>query len=212
MPTPRLYSYWRSSCSWRVRLGLALKGIDYEYVAVNLLQKEQRGEANRARNPLAQVPTFEFEAGGTTQQLTQSLAILRYLDSLEGTPLMPADPIHAAKAWELAEIINAGIQPLQNLAVLLEIEALGGDRLAWGKKVITDGFVALEARAKATAGTYLVGDTITIADLCLVPQMYNARRFGVDLAPFETLVRIDAALSEVEVLKAAHPDQQPDAA
>ena len=207
-----LYSYWRSSCSWRVRSGLALKEIPYRYVAVNLLESEQTQPGYAERNALRQVPCLEWkDATGADHRLTQSLAILQWLDAQPGTRLIPEDPLSAARAWQLAEIINAGIQPLQNLKVLASITELGADRKAWGQDVIRDGFRAMEPIAAQTAGRFLVGDAPSIADLCLLPQLYNARRFELSLDEFPTLLRVEAACADLPALHAAHPDRQPDA-
>lgn len=203
----RLYSYWRSSCSWRVRIGLAIKGVSYRYVPVNLLEGQQLTEDYAATSPLRQVPCLEWDGG----RLTQSMAILRFLDALGGPPLTPAEPLSGARSWELAEMVNAGIQPLQNLHVLKAIEAFGQDRAAWAREVIARGFSAMESVARESAGRFCVGDEPSVADICLVPQLYNARRFGVDLEPFPTLRRVEAACAELPAFQAAHPDRQPDA-
>lgn len=207
----KLYNYWRSSASWRVRIALGLKGIDYEYVSINLLEEANLSDRYAAQNAMQQVPTLEWHDGGV-MRLTQSLSIVRYLDEIfPEPPLEPSTPLLRARAWELAEMINSGIQPLQNLRVLKAIDAMGGNRKTWGADVIRRGLVAVEARASETAGRCLVGDAITIADLCLVPQLYNARRFSVELDPFPTLVRVDGELSRHPAFVAAHPDAQPDA-
>lgn len=206
-----LYSYWRSSCSWRVRMGLALKQIPYRYVTVNLLKKEHQSDEYVQRNGLGQVPTLEWTDENGQHRLTQSMAILRWLDTRPGARLVPEEPLLAARAWQLAEIVNAGIQPLQNLKVLLSIAELGGDRKAWGQTVIRDGLAAMEAVAAASAGRFLIGDTASIADICLVPQLYNARRFELALDTFPTLLRAEASCADTPELRAAHPDHQPDA-
>lgn len=211
----RLYNYWRSSASWRVRIGLALKGIAYEYVPVDLVADggAQRSEAYRAVNPLMQVPTLEWTVGHETRRLTQSLAILSYLDAAHPSPpLLPGDPYLRAKAWSLAEIVNSGIQPLQNLEPQRYVrEVLGGDAAAFTRHFIQRGIAALEAAAAETAGDFLVGDAPTIADLCLVPQLYGCRRFGVDPAGFPTLCRVEANCNALPAFLRAHPDAQPDA-
>ncbi|MCB9675970.1 MAG: maleylacetoacetate isomerase [Alphaproteobacteria bacterium] len=205
----KLYSYWRSSASWRVRIGLALKGLPYAYEAVDLLASQQKADAHAARNPMRQVPVLELDDG---TRLTQSLAILGYLDHLRpDPPLYPVDALERAHAVALAEIVNAGIQPLQNLTVLGRIEALGGDKLVWGRDVIQSGLEALQAAAAPHAGTFLVGDAPTVADLCLVPQLYNARRFACDLDRLGLLTTIEARCAALPAFQAAHPDQQPDA-
>lgn len=206
----KLYGYWRSSSTWRVRIGLHLKGAAFEVVPVNLLAGAQRDPAHLARNPRGQVPVLELDDGTL---LYESLAILAWADAVWPNPaLIPAAPLARARAWQAAEIVNSGIQPLQNLRVLQQIDALGGDRVAWAREVIDAGLVGLEALAAETAGAFLVGESPTIADIVLVPQLYNARRFGVDLAPYPTLLAVEAACERLPAFQAAHPDRQPDAA
>ncbi len=207
----RLYGYWRSSASWRVRIGLHLKGIAFENVPVHLVRDggEQRSATHRARNPLAQVPVLELDDG---RYLSQSLAILRYLDGIVAEPrLFPLDDVQAANVLMLAEVVNSGIQPLQNLSVGQKIASLGGNNTAWFAEVIHNGLVGLEAMAEPLAGRVLVGDTVSVADICLVPQLYNARRFDVSLEPFPTLRAVEAACVVLPAFQAAHPDVQPDA-
>ncbi len=209
----KLYGYWRSSSAWRVRIGLGLKGIDYVNEPVHLVADggRQHSASHLARNPMAQVPVLEVEHDGTTVYLSQSLAILTYLDAVQpAPPLVPSEPLARARAWQYAEVINAGIQPLQNLAVLKRIEALGGDRGAWGRRVIDRGLVAIEQQLSGRTA-FLVGDHPTVADLCLVPQLYNARRFGLDLESYPALLAIEARCQALPAFEAAHPDRQPDA-
>jgi maleylpyruvate isomerase len=206
----KLYAYWRSSASWRARIALAWKGIAYEYVAVSLVNEEQRQETYRAVNPIGQVPTLELDDG---RRLGQSLAIIEYLEETVPTPpLLPRDPFTRGIARQLAEIVNSGIQPLQNTGPLLAIEALGADKKAWAQRWIGDGLAALERTATPHAGQFLVGDAVTLADVCLVPQLYNARRFGLDLARWPLLLRVEEACLRHEPFHAAHPDRQPDKA
>jgi maleylpyruvate isomerase len=211
----RLYGYWRSSSSWRVRIALHLKGIAFDYVPVHLLHEggEHRRDDHRARNPMEQVPVLELVTpDGQRWHLAQSLAILEYLEEVKpDPPLLPRDPLQRARVRELAEIVNAGVQPFQNLAVQQHVKELGGDPAAWTRHYVGKGLAALEARARVTAGRYLVGDEVSFADACLVPQLYSARRFGVELTACPTLVRIDAALAELPAFQAAHADRQPDA-
>lgn len=210
----RLYSYWRSSCSWRVRIALAVKGIGYEYVPVHLVRDggEQRTETYRAVNPLQQVPTIEWREHGQTRRLTQSMAILEWLEERHPQPsLLPRDPYLRAKTRQLAEMVNAGIQPLQNLSGLKRLEELGVDRAAWGREWIARGLRALERATQEVAGRHSVGDALTFADLLLVPQLYNARRHEVQLGDVPTLLRIEAACNELDAFIEAHPDRQPDA-
>ena len=207
----KLYSFWRSSASWRARIALAYKGVDYEYVAVNLYRGdgEQRGEAYRAVNPMAQVPTLELDDG---RRISQSLAIVEYLEETVPTPpLLPADPYLRAKARQLAELVNAGTQPLQNSGVLRALEERGVDRKAWAAQFIGRGLDALETSAQRTAGRFLVGDEPTVADVCLVPQLQNARNFGLDTARWPLLGRVEEACAGLEAFDAARPERQPDA-
>ena len=210
-----LHNYWRSSCSHRVRIALALKQVPYEYVAVNVLHKEHFADAYRARNPMSQVPTLEItEDDGTVHAIAQSLPILEYLDERFPTPpLLPpaSDRWLRARARALAEIVNSGIQPFQNLSTQKAIKALGGDELAWAKRYIADGLAAYEKHARETAGAFSVGDAPTLADCCLVPQLVGARRMGVDLAPHELLCAIEAHCLALPAFAAAAPDNQPDA-
>jgi maleylpyruvate isomerase len=211
----KLYSYWRSSSSWRVRIALHLKQVPFTYEAVHLLEDggAQNTDAYRQKNPLRTVPLLEWEEGGVTRRLPQSLAIIAYLDDRYPEPrLLPADPFLRAQAWALAELPNSGIQPLQNLAVLQRVkDELKGDDKAWAAHWNQRGLSALEAQVAPLAGRFCLGDSLTIADVCLVPQLYSARRFGVDLSAFPTLTRIEAACAQMDAFARAHPDRQPDA-
>lgn len=211
----RLYNYWRSSASWRVRYALAHKGVPYEYVAVPLIEGggQQHGAEYRARNPMEQVPTLEWVEGGETLRLCQSLAIIEYVDgAFPGPRLLPERGYVRAKVRQLAEIVNAGIQPLQNLELLRYVrDELKGDTAAWARHFVGHGIRALEAEAAHTASTCLVGDEVTLADCCLVPQLYACRRFGIDLAGCPTLLRVEASLQALPAYAASHPDAQPDA-
>ncbi len=211
----KLYNYWRSSASWRVRFGLAHKGVPYTYVPVSLVKDggEQHGDAYRALNAMAQVPTLEFEDGGTTHRIGQSLAILEFVDERHpARPLLPRDPVIRARTRQLAEIVNAGIQPLQNLEVLRYLrDDLHADPAPWLRHFIGRGIVALEAEAKQTAGAFLVGDDVSLADCCLVPQLYACRRFGVDLAACPTLLAVEARLQSLDAYAVSRPEAQPDA-
>lgn len=209
----RLYSYFRSSCSHRVRIALALKGLAYAYVPVHLVRDggEQHKDAFRALNPMEQVPLLALEDEGRQVRLTQSVAILEYLEERFPTPaLLPQDRLARARVRMCVEIANSGVQPLQNLATMNEIKRLGGDGAAFARTANERGLAALEDAAEGS-GLALIGETPTLADVCLVPQMASARRFGVDLAAFPKLVAIDAHLSATPPFVAAHPDNQPDA-
>ncbi|HEV7659808.1 MAG TPA: maleylacetoacetate isomerase [Allosphingosinicella sp.] len=198
-----LYDYYRSSASYRVRIALNLKGADHERVPVNLLDGEQRDDAYRARNPQGFVPMLEADG----ERLTQSLAIIFWLDArFPARPLRPDDPHVLA----LALTIAADIHPVNNLRVMKHLARLGIGQEArddWYRHWIREGFDALEALAAPRAGRFLAGDVVTLADVCLVPQMYNARRFEVDLSPYPILVRADAAAAALDAFAAAHPDR-----
>jgi len=209
-----LYDYWRSSSAWRVRIALHFKGIAFERRVVNLIKDggEQHTDAFRTLNPLGQVPVLVTEEKDGARTITQSMAIIGYLEeTVPVPPLLPADPWLRARARQLAEIVNAGTQPLQNLTVLDHVEAQGLDREAWARHFIARGLAALEAASQETEAKFLVGDAPSIADLYLVPQLYNARRWKVDLAPYPTLVRVDATCAGLPAFVAAHPDAQSDA-
>lgn len=202
-----LYDYYRSSASYRVRIALNLKGARYERVPVNLLEGEQKDESYRTRNPQGFVPMLEADG----RRLTQSLAIMAWLDAaMPEPPLLPADPADQGHVRSLALTIAADIHPLNNLRVLKRLSELGLDQAArddWYRHWVREGFHGLEALAAPRAGRFLFGDSVTLADICLVPQMFNARRFDVDLAPYPTLVRCDAAAAALTPFAAAHPDR-----
>jgi maleylacetoacetate isomerase len=198
-----LYDYYRSSASYRVRIALNLKGADYDRVPVDLLDGEQRDEPYRVLNPQGFVPMLAADGA----RLTQSLAIIAWLDArFAEPPLRPDDPHVLA----LALTIAADIHPVNNLRVMKHLARLGIDqerRDDWYRHWIREGFDALEALAAPRAGRFLAGDEVTLADICLVPQVYNARRFEVDLSPYPILLRADAAAAALDAFAAAHPDR-----
>jgi maleylpyruvate isomerase len=215
-----LHNYWRSSASYRVRIALGLKQLPYEYLPVNIVRGgesdagETKTAAYRAKNPMAQVPTLEvIEDDGTSRFLQQSVAILEYLEERWPSPsLLPEkDPYLRARTRALVELVNSGIQPLQNLTTTRKVLALGGDDKAWTQSFIADGLAAFERQVQETAGRFCIGDTPTLADCCLVPQMYSATRFHVPVEQFPTLVLIQRACEDLPAFAAAHPDRQPDA-
>ena len=212
--TTTLYSYWRSSASWRVRIALNLKGIAYEYAPVHLVEDggAQHSDAYRALNPARLIPTLQIDG----HTFSESLAIIRYLEHTRPNPsLLPTDPALATRAWQLAELINAGMQPLQNLRVMQRLEEQFGidkdGQVAWSKHWIERGFEAAEAFLVGIHGVHCVSDDVTVADICLVPQVYNARRFGVDMRRFPHILAAEASLSDLDAFERARPEIQPDA-
>lgn len=212
----KLYSYWRSSTSYRARIALNLKGLEHEIVPVHLLRDggEHRTAAYKALNPQGVLPTL---IDGATV-LTQSLAIVEYLDETHpAPPLLPSDPAGRARVRAFSQAVACEIHPLTNLRVLQHLTGPMGqgedDKLAWYRHWTTEGLAALEAMVAGhpATGVFVHGKAPTMADLCLVPQMYNARRFSVDLTPYPTLVRIDQACQALEAFAKAAPEAQPDA-
>lgn len=203
----RLYHYYRSSCSYRVRIALALKGVDVDTIHVDLPASEQYSSEFLAINPMCRVPALVVP-GGT---LWESMAIFDWLEqTFPSPPLLPSDAWLRARAIAAAEMINAGIQPLQNLDVERRLSKGGFDGRAFGAGVIARGLAALELACAPIAGVYLVGDAVSWADICLVPQLRNARRFKVDLAPFPTLLRAEeTALSEPAFIAASPEAHRP---
>jgi len=212
---PLLYSYFRSSCSWRVRIALAVKGVEYETHAVNLVKDggQQHASEYRALNPMGQVPCLAVDGA----IITQSLAILEFIEeNWSDHPLLPADPVKRAKVREVCEVIGSGIQPIQNLSVinhvatLVEADAAVHTKLNWAKHYIAKGFDALEQMLAVSSGEYCVGDDVTLADCCLVPQVFNAIRFKVEMEKYPVISRIEERLRAHPAFIAAHPTRQPD--
>lgn len=212
-PEPSLYDYWRSSACYRVRIVLNLKGIAAKQIPVNLRAGEQSSEAHKARNPAGLVPLWH-EADGFT--LAQSLAIIAYLDELHpDPPLLPPDPRLRALCREIALTIACDIHPLGNLRVQEKLKTEFGageeDCLNWLRHWMRKGFDAVEARLAGTAGRHAMGSMVSLADVCLIPQVYNACRFGLDLAPYPKISAVDAAAQSLPAFAAAAPEAQPDA-
>lgn len=213
MTRPVLFDYWRSSASYRVRIALNLKRIDYERVPIDLLSGAHKSDDYRARNPQGFVPFLEIDGKG----LGQSLAIIDYLDATRPEPpLVPADPADRAHVLALSLAVACDIHPVNNLRVITYLKNELGQpqeaRDAWYRHWIAEGLGPLEALAAPSAGRFLFGDSPTLADICLVPQLFNARRFEVPLDAFPTLVRADAEAAGLEAFAAAHPDRvAPDA-
>ena len=210
----KLYGYYRSSASYRIRIILNVKGIAWENRPVMLNRDEHRAETFRSINPMSFVPVLEI--GDTV--LSQSPAIAEYLEETIPLPsLLPDEPLGRAQVRELQSLIGCDIHPLQNLRVLKYLRAEFGQDdagiAAWCRKWIGAGFKAYETLAaeRSETGRYSIGDSLSLADVWLIPQLYNARRFELDLAPFPTVVGIGEHCLALDPIAAAHPDRQPDA-
>ncbi len=211
----RLHTYWRSSSAYRVRIALGFKGLPYESLFVHLLRDggEQHHSAFLAKNPLGQIPVLELDDGGAQTVLTQSLAIIEYLDErYPSPPLLPKDLLARARARELAQLIQSGIQPFQNTGTTAFLSEVAPelDKQRWFERFIGRGLATLEARARTLSGRYLVGDEVSIADVLLVPQLYAARRLDLSFDALPTLLAIEARCLELPGFAAAHPDRQAD--
>ncbi len=207
----RLYSYWRSTTSYRVRIVLNLKGFDHEIVPVDLVRGEQRTPEHGARNPGRGVPVLELDDG---THLPQSLAIIDYLDQLRPTPaILPADPLARARVMAAAHQVALDIHPVNNLRVINHLKTMGhsqDEAIGWMRHWMHEGLTAYQAMIRPDT-RFSFGDSPDLADICLTAQMYNAHRWGLDLAPFDRLARIEQACLALSAFAAAHPDNQPDA-
>ena len=210
----KVYGFWRSSAAYRLRIALALKGLSYDYVSVHLTKGEQNQPEYGAINPQQLVPVMEEDG----QRLYQSLALIQYLEETHPEPpLIPADPVAAARVRSLALIVACEIHPLNNPRVLNYLTSTFGitdeQRRKWYHHWIQVGFSALEKRLAGETGTgrFCHGNTPGLADICLVPQVANAKRFKVDLALFPTILRINDECVQLEPFQQAAPENQPDA-
>lgn len=206
-----LYDYFRSSAAYRLRIALNMLGQEYDTVPVNLLTGEHRGAENLARNKQGLVPTLEIDG----QVLTQSLAILEYLNEVHSANLLPAEPLQRARVRALSYAIAMEIHPVCNLSVAkYAVEHSGGNitMQGWMQAFIPKGLAAFEAMLDhPETGDFCHGNTVTMADICLVPQVYNARRWEVDLADMPRITAIMERLEHIDAITAAHPDRvQPD--
>lgn len=205
---PVLYHYWRSSSSWRVRWALRHKGVAHDLVAVNLLEGQQQGDAHKARNPAQKVPVLLV--GGA--HLAESVAIIEYLEEAHpAPPLLPSGALPRARVRQLVETINAGTQPLQNLSVLRCVSADAAQQRAWAQHHIRLGLSAYEVLLEQDgrpldAVRFSHGDSVTMADLFLLPQVYNARRQGLDVAQWPRVARIEAACLQLDDARLTSPD------
>lgn len=201
----KLYHYWRSSSSWRVRLALDYKKIPFEAIPVNLLNGESESEAHLKRSPAGFVPVLEL-ADGTC--LTESLAIIRYLEEThpKSPSLLPGSPIDRAKIWSFAEVVNSGTQPIQNIPVMALHSSDPAEQKKWAQHWIKNGLQTLEVLAKKDAGEFCYQDSFTLADACLLPQIYNAERYEVDVKAYPTLSRVRANTEALPCFMSSHPD------
>ena len=209
----KLYTYFRSSAAFRVRIALNLKGLAYEPVFVHLAKGEHRAAPYAKVNPQALLPTLELDDG---TRLTQSLAIIEYLDETHpAKPLIPKERLDKARVRSLSYLIASEIHPLNNLRVLQHLKrALGQneDQInTWYRHWIADGLAKLEAELAGTKGKFCHGDSPTMADCCLVPQIFNAKRYQSDLAPYPKTMRVFEACMQLEAFDRAQPSKQPDA-
>lgn len=203
----KLYHYWRSSSSWRVRWGLMLKNLAFDLEAVNLLDDSQNSPNHLTRNVSGQVPVLEIQDDGKTTWLSESTAILEWLEETHPTPaLLPQSALERAQVRELCQMVNAGIGPIQNLKVLKKISDDQNERQKWASHWIANGFTAYEKKIAANSGLYSFGDSITMADLFLIPQCYNAERFGVDWTAFPLIKKIYTHCLETEACQKAAPE------
>lgn len=208
----RLYDYWRSSAAYRVRIALNFKGLAYEQVAIDLRAGAQRAPEFLEINPQGLVPVLEDDGA----RLTQSLPILNYLEErYPEPPLLPKDAAGRATSRAIAVAIACEIHPLNNLRVLQYLErdlGLGeAQRLVWYHHWVAAGFRAIEATLGRSAGDFCVADAPSLADVCLVPQVYNARRYQCALEPYPTILRIDERCRQIVAFARAAPERQPDA-
>lgn len=210
--TLTLHSYWRATAPYRVRIALNLKGLPFDYAPVNLLSGDQLGEAYRQVNPQGLTPTLQTDDGRT---LTQSLAILEWLEEVHPVPpLLPADAYARATVRAMASLVACDIHPLNNLRVQRQLTKLGVDpegRTLWTQRWINDGFSALEPMIAAQTAGFAFGTDPTLADCVLIPQVYSAERYDVDLSPYPAIRAVAARCAEHPAFQAAHPDRQPDA-
>lgn len=208
-----LYHYWRSTSSWRVRWALAHKKIDCRFVHVHLLKGETESPEHLARNPFGYVPVLGVEglpgAGAKPFYLAESLAILQWLEDryADRPSLLPRDPERKALAWQFAEMINADTHPIQNVTVLDRVSSDAQKRKEWATYFIDRGLTAFETMVKPHAGRYCLGDELSIADLCLLPQVYNAERNEMSLAPYPTVARICENLKALDSYRESHPSR-----
>lgn len=211
---PLLYSYWRSSCSYRARIALNLKGIDYDYRAVHLVKDggEQLKDEYLSLNPKGEVPFFVHGE----HKISQTMVIMDYLDRhFDGAKLIPENKNDRLTCLQICELINSGIQPLQNLKVIKHVvktfSASDDQKTEWIVHWINEGFVSLEKLLEGVSGKFAIGDTISVADCFIVPQVYNAVRYNIDMNKFPNIKRVNGNCLALEAVDKARPEVQPDA-
>ncbi len=204
---------WRATAPYRVRIGLELKGLPFDYAPLDFAAGEQRGSTYAALNPQKLSPTLEADG----HLLTQSLAILEWLDETHPSPpLLPTSPDERAVVRAMADIVACDIHPLNNLRVLQALAVMGhpmgaDDQMVWGARWINDGFAALEPMVREHGQGFAFGETPTVADCLVIPQIWSSSRFGVDMANYPALSALRDRAADHPAFQAAHPERQPDA-
>lgn len=199
-----LFHYWRSSCSWRVRWALALKEIPYQTKPINLIKDEQKSDFYKQLNPSEQVPCLQVE----NTFISESLAIIEWLDEIYPYPkILPGDPLKRLQIRSLSYKIASGIQPIQNLCVMKKYHREKEKQLEWSKYWIEKGFKSIEKILEKTASPFCFGQQVTLADLCLIPQVYNAKRFSVVMTQFPKIEKIYDNCLTTKACQESHPDQ-----
>lgn len=211
MTRPVLHGYYRSSASYRVRIALNLKGIEYDDVFHHLRKGEQIAPAYVGLNPQGLVPALEWQGA----VLTQSLAICEYLDEFAPDPaLLPHDPLARAQVRAFAQIIACDVHPIQNLKILKRLRELGHDQAeidAWACQVMVEGLGACDRLISERAGPFCFGRNVTLADICLIPQLANAKRFGIDIERWPRLAAVEEQCLSIDAFQRARPESQADA-
>lgn len=209
----KLYNYYRSSASYRVRIALHWKGLDFEYIPVHLVKSggQQHSAEYRSLNPMGHVPTLVHDGF----VLAESMAIVDYLDRIwPERPLFPRDTRQRARVIQICEIVNSGIQPYQNAKILTDFEKSSGwdkeQRENWVRHWVGSGLDSLEKVLETSAGTFAVGGEVTAAEMFIVPQLFGARRYKIDIAKYPIISRVEKAVIELEPFKKAHPERQVD--
>lgn len=211
-----LYTYWRSSSSWRVRIALNLKNISHELKPTHLVKGEHKTDEFKKMSIIAKIPVLQFDLEKNDEikrnYLPESMAICEFLEEAypQTQKLFPDDLVVRAKVRAFCSEIACNIQPIQNMPVLNRIAEIGSDKSEWAKEWIGKGLDIVEKMVGETKGKYIFGDSITLADAFLIPQLYNARRFNVDMSNYTNILEVEKNLNVEEAFIKAHPDNQPD--